>query len=70
MGTSDFQGGMLQKVREKTKGTELEEEITLHKCELLRNMDKQNNSRSASNFKDMPHNFEIIIKFQHSTDNL
>ena len=30
---SDLQEGMLQKIREKIKGTELEERITLHKCE-------------------------------------
>ena len=30
---SDLQEGMLQKVRDKIKGTELEERITLHKCE-------------------------------------
>jgi len=30
---SDLQEGMLQKLREKLKGTELEERITLHKCE-------------------------------------
>ena len=30
---SDLQEGMLQKVREKIKGTELEERVTLHKCE-------------------------------------
>jgi len=30
---SDLQEGMLQKVREKIQGTELEERITLHKCE-------------------------------------
>jgi ubiquinone/menaquinone biosynthesis C-methylase UbiE len=30
---SDLQEGMLQKVREKIKGTELEERITFHKCE-------------------------------------
>lgn len=29
---SDLQEGMLQKVRDKIKGTELEERITLHKC--------------------------------------
>lgn len=31
---SDLQDGMLQKVRCKIKGTELEERITLHKCEI------------------------------------
>ncbi|MEW6615231.1 MAG: class I SAM-dependent methyltransferase [Thermodesulfobacteriota bacterium] len=31
--TADLQEGMLQKVRKKIKGTELEERITLHKCE-------------------------------------
>ena len=31
---SDLQDGMLQKVRGKIKGTELEERITLHKCEI------------------------------------
>ncbi len=30
---SDLQEGMLQKVRNKIKGTELEKRITLHKCE-------------------------------------
>ena len=30
---ADLQQGMLQKVRDKIKGTELEERITLHKCE-------------------------------------
>jgi ubiquinone/menaquinone biosynthesis C-methylase UbiE len=30
---SDLQEGMLQKLRNKIKGTELEERITLHKCE-------------------------------------
>ena len=30
---SDLQEGMLQKLRDKTRGTELEERITLHKCE-------------------------------------
>ncbi len=30
---SDLQVGMLQKVRNKIKGTELEERIILHKCE-------------------------------------
>src|SRR4030042_5712882 len=30
---SDLQKGMLQKLREKIQGTELEERITLHKCE-------------------------------------
>ncbi len=30
---SDLQEGMLQKVRAKIKGTEIEERITLHKCE-------------------------------------
>jgi len=30
---SDLQEGMLEKVRNKIKGTELEERITLHKCE-------------------------------------
>jgi ubiquinone/menaquinone biosynthesis C-methylase UbiE len=30
---SDLQEGMLQKVKAKIKGTELEERITLHKCE-------------------------------------
>ena len=30
---SDLQEGMLQKVKDKIKGTELEERITLHKCE-------------------------------------
>lgn len=30
---SDLQEGMLQKVRDKIKGTELEERITLHQCE-------------------------------------
>jgi ubiquinone/menaquinone biosynthesis C-methylase UbiE len=30
---SDLQEGMLQKVRDKIKGTELEKRITLHKCE-------------------------------------
>ena len=30
---SDLQEGMLQKVRDKIKGTALEERITLHKCE-------------------------------------
>ena len=30
---SDLQKGMLQKVRDKIKGTELEKRITLHKCE-------------------------------------
>ena len=30
---SDLQEGMLQKVRDKIKGTELEERIILHKCE-------------------------------------
>ncbi len=30
---SDLQAGMLQKVRDKIKGTELEARITLHKCE-------------------------------------
>jgi ubiquinone/menaquinone biosynthesis C-methylase UbiE len=30
---SDLQEGMLQKLRDKIKGTELEERITLHKCE-------------------------------------
>ncbi|MBW1892798.1 MAG: class I SAM-dependent methyltransferase [Deltaproteobacteria bacterium] len=30
---SDLQEGMLRKVRDKVKGTELEERITLHKCE-------------------------------------
>jgi len=30
---SDFQEGMLQKVRDKVKGTELEQRIKLHKCE-------------------------------------
>ena len=30
---SDLQEGMLQKVRDKIKGTELEERIKLHKCE-------------------------------------
>ena len=30
---SDLQEGMLQKVRDKVKGTELEERIKLHKCE-------------------------------------
>ena len=30
---SDLQKGMLQKVRDKVKGTELEKRITLHKCE-------------------------------------
>jgi ubiquinone/menaquinone biosynthesis C-methylase UbiE len=29
----DLQEGMLQKVREKIQGTELEERITLHRCE-------------------------------------
>ena len=30
---SDLQEGMLEKLRDKIKGTELEERITLHKCE-------------------------------------
>ena len=30
---ADLQAGMLQKLRDKIKGTELEERITLHKCE-------------------------------------
>ena len=30
---SDLQEGMLQKIRDKIKGTELEDRITLHKCE-------------------------------------
>ncbi len=30
---SDVQEGMLQKLRQKVRGTELEERITLHKCE-------------------------------------
>lgn len=30
---SDIQEGMLQKVRDKIAGTELEEQVTLHKCE-------------------------------------
>lgn len=30
---SDVQEGMLQKLRDKIKGTELEERITIHKCE-------------------------------------
>ncbi len=30
---SDLQEGMLQKVKDKIKGTELEKRITLHKCE-------------------------------------
>src|SRR4030065_2992578 len=30
---SDLQEGMLQKLREKIQGTELEERITLHQCE-------------------------------------
>jgi ubiquinone/menaquinone biosynthesis C-methylase UbiE len=30
---SDLQEGMLQKLREKIRGTELEERITMHKCE-------------------------------------
>ena len=30
---SDLQEGMLQKVRDKIKGTDLEKRITLHKCE-------------------------------------
>jgi ubiquinone/menaquinone biosynthesis C-methylase UbiE len=30
---ADLQEGMLQKVRDKIKGTELEERITVHKCE-------------------------------------
>ncbi len=30
---SDLQEGMLQKIRDKIEGTELEERITLHKCE-------------------------------------
>lgn len=30
---ADLQEGMLQKVRDKIKGTELEERVTLHKCE-------------------------------------
>ena len=30
---SDLQEGMLQKLREKVKGTEVEKRITLHKCE-------------------------------------
>lgn len=30
---ADLQDGMLQKVKEKIKGTELEDRITLHKCE-------------------------------------
>ncbi len=30
---SDLQEGMLQKLRDKTQGTELERRITLHKCE-------------------------------------
>jgi ubiquinone/menaquinone biosynthesis C-methylase UbiE len=30
---SDLQGGMLQKIRDKIKETELEKRITLHKCE-------------------------------------
>ena len=30
---SDLQEGMLQKVKDKIKGTELEQRITLHKCE-------------------------------------
>jgi len=30
---SDFQEGMLQKIRDKIQGTELEERITLHKCQ-------------------------------------
>jgi len=30
---SDLQAGMLQKLRKKIQGTELEERITLHKCE-------------------------------------
>ncbi len=30
---ADLQEGMLQKVRDKIKGTELEERITLHKCD-------------------------------------
>ena len=30
---SDLQEGMLQKLRDKIRGTELEERITLHKCE-------------------------------------
>ena len=30
---SDLQEGMLQKLRDKIQGTELEERITLHKCE-------------------------------------
>jgi len=30
---SDLQDGMLQKLRDKIRGTELEERITLHKCE-------------------------------------
>ena len=31
--SSDLQEGMLQKIRDKIEGTELEERITLHKCE-------------------------------------
>lgn len=30
---SDLQEGMLQKLRDKIKGTELEKRVTLHKCE-------------------------------------
>jgi len=30
---ADLQEGMLQKLRKKIRGTELEERITLHKCE-------------------------------------
>jgi len=33
---SDLQEGMLQKIREKIQGTELEERITLHKCQKSR----------------------------------
>ena len=33
---SDLQEGMLQKLRDKIQGTELEERITLHKCEETR----------------------------------
>ncbi len=46
---SDLQEGMLQKLRDKIQGTELEERITLHKCE--------------ENTIDMPGNVDFVLAF-------
>ncbi len=46
---SDLQEGMLQKLRDKIQGTELEERITLHKCE--------------ENKIGLPENVDFILAF-------